>query len=118
MFGVNAGLGFAVNDVTSINIFGGYEEDLEEVGGSHSARPTDLKSGWVVGANVIWQPVRQLRMGWEVNYGEAKTHGNGGAMAHCMDPVGDGSVTLTAASCADSSTTEALNLMWHTRFFF
>ncbi len=36
-----------------------------------------FKQGWVVGANIIWQPVRQLRMGWEVN----ETHGAAGGVA-------------------------------------
>jgi hypothetical protein len=102
MFGVVAGLGFAVNDVTTVNVFGGYEEDLESVAGG-GALPGDFSHAWVVGANVIWQPVRQLRLGWEVNYGEAELHGAPGAMTDGSTSVGD---------------TEALNLMFHTRFFF
>jgi hypothetical protein len=101
MFGVNAGLGFAINDMTTANVFGGYEEDLESLGSG--ARAGDAKSGWVVGANIIWQPVRQLRMGWEVNYGEASYYNERGC-----DQTVDGCI-------AD---TEALNFMWQTRFFF
>ena len=102
MFGVVAGLGFAVNDVTTVNVFGGYEEDLESVAGG-GALPGDFSHAWVVGANIIWQPVRQLRLGWEVNYGEAELHGAAGEMTDGSTSAGD---------------TEALNLMFHTRFFF
>ncbi len=103
MWGGVAGLGFAINDATSANIFGGYEKDLESLG-SGSAQVGDFSEGWVVGANIIWQPVRQLRLGWEVNYGQASYYNE----SDCGEGEND--------DCLSDN--DALNLMFHTRFFF
>lgn len=51
--------------------------------------------------NIIWQPVKQMKMGWEVNYGEAKAWTSGDGTRN--GPFDD---------------TEALQLMWGTWFYF
>jgi hypothetical protein len=64
-FGVTAGLTFNVNDTTSINIEGGYAENLD---------PEDndllrVENVYTVHGNILWQPVKQMRLGWEVMWG-------------------------------------------------
>lgn len=57
--------------------------------------------------NIIWQPVKQMKMGWEVNYGEAKVYDGGAAAAN-----------RTAVPATDLDDTKALQLMWGTWFYF
>jgi hypothetical protein len=64
-FGVTAGLTFNVNDTTSINVEGGYAQNLD-------AEDNDLlvvDNVWTVHGNILWQPVKQMRLGWEVMWG-------------------------------------------------
>lgn len=78
-WGMHAGLGFALSETTSANIHYGYEDD------------DDNETMWTVGANIMWRPVKQMKMGWEVNYGEYE-------------------------GCCD--TDEALQINWGTWFYF
>ncbi len=91
-WGMHAGLGFSVNETTTANITFGYEEVLESAPTESAA--TDFKKAWTVGGNIIWQPVKQMKMGWEINYGgEAK-------------------------SFDKTIQTEALQAVWGTCFYF
>jgi len=91
-WGMHASLTFAVNETTSVGVFGGYEEILEAAAPTGVAA-TDYKDSWVVGGNIIWKPVKQMQMGWEINYGEAESY--------------DG-----------TTKTEALQGVWGTTFYF
>ena len=61
-WGMAAGLGFGINETTSFNVFGSYEEDLSSWTPASAFNVYD--SAWTVGANIIWQPVKQMKMGW------------------------------------------------------
>jgi hypothetical protein len=64
-FGVTAGLTFNVNDTTSINVEGGYAQNID-------AEDNDLltvDNVYTVHGNILWQPVKQMRLGWEVMWG-------------------------------------------------
>jgi len=90
-WGMHAGLGFSVSETTTANITFGYEEVLESAPTESAA--TDFKKAWTVGGNIIWQPVEQMKMGWEINYGEAE-------------------------SFDKTIQTEALQAVWGTWFYF
>ena len=61
-----AGINFSVSDSTSVNLGWGYSEALE-----NQTAGNDLESTMTIHANILWQPVRQMRLGWEVHWGEA-----------------------------------------------
>jgi hypothetical protein len=64
-FGVTAGLTFNINDTTSFNVEGGYAQNID-------AEDNDLlvvDNVATVHANILWQPVKQMRLGWEVMWG-------------------------------------------------
>ncbi|MGF7161715.1 hypothetical protein FHS85_003356 [Rhodoligotrophos appendicifer] len=76
--GIFAGLIFNVTDTTSLNFGWGWTdqkrsdfinaaEDAEFLGGNGANRNGDVMSAH---ANIIWQPVQQLRLGWEVMWGQ------------------------------------------------
>jgi len=67
--GAMVGLNFNINDTTSFNTAFGYF--------------ANHKGGWsnnqdmTVHANIMWKPVSQMKMGWEVIWGQAKRPGLG-----------------------------------------
>jgi opacity protein-like surface antigen len=64
-FGVLAGLTFNINDTTTFNVEGGYAQNID-------AEDNDLltvDNVATVHANILWQPVKQMRLGWEVMWG-------------------------------------------------
>ena len=64
-WGVTAGLTFNVNDTTSINIEGGYAQNVDA-----ADNPLLLVDNvTTVHGNILWQPVKQMRLGWEVMWG-------------------------------------------------
>ena len=64
-WGVTAGLTFNVNDTTSINIEGGYAQNVDA-----EDNPLLLVDNvTTVHGNILWQPVKQMRLGWEVMWG-------------------------------------------------
>lgn len=72
-WGIGVGLSFAINEATSFNVGWGMTEELE----SNSSRLragrrdiNDMKRSMTVHANILWQPVKQMRLGWEVMWGE------------------------------------------------
>jgi hypothetical protein len=75
------GLSFGLTETTTFNTQFGYVNALEEQdtscastnpdGETPAATSGDCKDKlWKVTANIMWQPVKQMRMGWEINYGE------------------------------------------------
>ncbi|MGF7161398.1 hypothetical protein FHS85_003033 [Rhodoligotrophos appendicifer] len=69
--GVFAGLIFNVTDTTSINLGWGYTKN-----NSNDIEKSLVENGnrylMTAHANVMWQPVEQLKLGWEVMWGERK----------------------------------------------
>jgi opacity protein-like surface antigen len=64
-FGVTAGLTFNVNDTTSINVEGGYAQNLD----ADENVLLSVDNVVTVHGNILWQPVKQMRLGWEVMWG-------------------------------------------------
>jgi opacity protein-like surface antigen len=64
-FGVTAGLTFNVNDTTSINVEGGYAQNLD----ADENVLLTVDNVVTVHGNILWQPVKQMRLGWEVMWG-------------------------------------------------
>lgn len=65
-WGILAGLSFNITDTTSFNVQYGFsrlENDFQFLEGH------DHIDVHTVHANIIWQPVRQMRLGWEVMWG-------------------------------------------------
>jgi hypothetical protein len=69
-YGVTVGLTFNVNEITSINLEGGYAENLNADDGVIPL----AESVWTVHGNLLWQPVKQVRLGWEVMWGKEDFH--------------------------------------------
>ncbi|HEX2430274.1 MAG TPA: hypothetical protein VHK03_05845 [Aestuariivirgaceae bacterium] len=69
-YGVTVGLTFNVNEITSINLEGGYAENLNA---DEGVIPL-AESVWTVHGNLLWQPVKQVRLGWEVMWGKEDFH--------------------------------------------
>lgn len=66
-YGISVGLSFNINDTTSFNVAWGWshiENELDFVEGH------DHLDVMTVHANILWQPVRQMRLGWEVMWGQ------------------------------------------------
>ncbi len=65
--GFMVGLNFNINDTTSFNTAFGYFENLNSNGGR-----TAEDQVMTVHANIMWKPVSQMKMGWEVIWGQEK----------------------------------------------
>jgi hypothetical protein len=63
--GFLVGLSFGLSDTTTFNTMFSYAENLDG-----NPRAGQLDKAYVVHANVMWQPVKQMRMGWEVVWAE------------------------------------------------
>ncbi len=68
--GFMVGLNFNINDTTSFNSAFGYFENLKHIPGGLGALSTDRVM--TVHANIMWKPVSQMKMGWEVIWGQQK----------------------------------------------
>jgi opacity protein-like surface antigen len=64
-WGVTAGLTFNVNDTTSINIEGGYAQNVD----ADENVLLLVDNVTTVHGNILWQPVKQMRLGWEAMWG-------------------------------------------------
>jgi opacity protein-like surface antigen len=104
-WGVFAGLTFNVNDTTSINLGGGWSHldndfaDLEDVDG------VDVFSAH---ANILWQPVKQMRLGWEVMWGQYDWDAGDGFDDHVCDEEG----------CTAEQKESAIRVQFGAWFFF
>ena len=56
-WGVFVGLSFNINDTTSFNVGWGFDR-------------TDVADTMTVHANILWRPVSQMQLGWEVMWGQ------------------------------------------------
>jgi hypothetical protein len=56
---IHGGINFGLSDTTSVNVAVGYAENEDTAA-----------DAFTVHANLIWSPVKQMRMGWEVFYGD------------------------------------------------
>ena len=65
-WGVAVGLSFNINDTTSFNVGWGFDRVTDSVGVLDGAE-VDVMT---VHANILWQPVSQMRLGWEVMWGQ------------------------------------------------
>jgi hypothetical protein len=63
--GFLVGLSFGLSDTTTFNALFSYASNEDG-----APRAGQLDNAWKVQANILWQPVRQMRMGWEVIYAE------------------------------------------------
>jgi hypothetical protein len=63
------GLSFGLSETTSFNALFSYVEALED-----QASDDDIETAYKVQANILWQPVKQMRMGWEVIWAETETY--------------------------------------------
>ena len=63
------GLSFGLSETTSFNALFSYVEALED-----QDEDTDIEKAYKVQANILWQPVKQMRMGWEVIWAETETY--------------------------------------------
>ena len=64
-WGVTAGLTFSINDTTSFNVEGGYAQNVD----ADENVLLLVDNVATVHANILWQPVKQMRLGWEVMWG-------------------------------------------------
>jgi hypothetical protein len=71
--GFSIGLSFNINDTTTFNTAFGYFNNLNSVNDAGGA----AKRVMTVHANILWRPVSQMQMGWEVMWGEEKFVGGG-----------------------------------------
>ncbi len=62
------GLSFGLSETTSFNALFSYVEAL-----GNQDEATDIEKAYKVQANILWQPVKQMRMGWEVIWAETET---------------------------------------------
>jgi hypothetical protein len=68
---LQGGLSFGINETTTFNVGAGYEEYLG------SLETNWVESAVTVHANIMWQPVKQMKLGWEVMWGEINYAGEG-----------------------------------------
>ena len=74
MWGAQVGVSLSVSETTTVNAEFGYADQVEKagniVGGCAATRSsacvTDVMT---VHANIMWRPVKQMRLGWEVQWG-------------------------------------------------
>jgi len=64
-WGITAGLTYKVNEITAINIAGGYAQNID----AEDNPLLIVDNVWTVHGNILWQPVKQMRLGWEVMWG-------------------------------------------------
>jgi opacity protein-like surface antigen len=66
-YGVVVGLSFNINDTTSFNVEWGWSHIENELDAFEGIDSVDVMT---VHANILWQPVSQMRLGWEVMWGQ------------------------------------------------
>jgi hypothetical protein len=115
-FGVTAGLTVPINDTTTFNIEGGYAQNVD------ADQNVLLTVDNVVTAhpNILWQPVKQIRLGWEEMWGRNEYVEK---FKIDDDVTGDEDVKICAVpkddnkdKCVDDS--DAFRFQFGTWFFF
>lgn len=68
-YGVGGGFIFNVSDTTTVNVGGGWSriENSLNVAPINNMKHVDV---FTAHGNVLWQPVKQMRLGWEVMWGK------------------------------------------------
>ena len=78
MWGANVGVSLNVSEATTVNASFGYTDQKEKASNVITAKGTScagLRSGacvtdvMTIHANVLWRPVKQMRLGWKVEWG-------------------------------------------------
>ena len=78
MWGANIGVSMSVSEATTFNAEFGYSDQKESLGSTGgtgcAAAATSSSAGCVTDvmtahANIMWRPVKQMRLGWEVQWG-------------------------------------------------
>jgi hypothetical protein len=64
-WGITGGLTFNVNDTTSINLEAGYAKNID----ADQNELLTVDNVVTAHGNILWQPVKQLRLGWEAMWG-------------------------------------------------
>ncbi|MFO1091577.1 MAG: hypothetical protein U1E46_18530 [Hyphomicrobiales bacterium] len=62
---IQGGLSFGINEATTFNVGAGYEDYLGNLGEQNW-----IQDAVTVHANIMWQPVKQLKLGWEAMWGQ------------------------------------------------
>jgi hypothetical protein len=81
-WGITGGLTLNVNDPTSINLEAGYAQNLD----ADENALLNVDNVVTVHGNILWQPVKQMRLGWEAMWGRNELVDNR------IDVVEDGEV--------------------------
>jgi len=74
MWGANIGASASISEATTVNAAFGYTDQHEKQSNVASACAGTLSSACVddvmtIHANIMWRPVKQMRLGWEVEWG-------------------------------------------------
>jgi hypothetical protein len=64
-WGITGGLTFNVNDTTSINLEAGYAKNID----ADQNELLTVDNVVTAHGNILWQPVKQMRLGWEAMWG-------------------------------------------------
>ena len=65
MWGALVGVSMNVSEATTVNAQFGYSDNLE----SAATTVTNVDDTMTIYANILWRPVKQMRLGWEVEWG-------------------------------------------------
>jgi len=68
-YGAFAGVSFNLSDTTSLNLQGGWSRLDNGIKGSQ-AETIKRVDVYTAHGNILWQPVKQMRLGWEVMWGQ------------------------------------------------
>ncbi len=77
-WGANVGVSVNVSEATTVNAAFGYTDQKESVGSTGGAGCAVAATGrnascvddvMTIHANILWRPVKQMRLGWEVEWG-------------------------------------------------
>jgi hypothetical protein len=63
--GFLVGLSFGLSETTTFNAVFSYAENLDG-----NPQAGQLEAAYKVSANILWRPVKQMRMGWEITWAE------------------------------------------------
>ncbi|MFO1090608.1 MAG: hypothetical protein U1E46_13630 [Hyphomicrobiales bacterium] len=108
---IQSGLSVGITQTTSFNLGAGFEEylgALADEGWIHSAA--------TVHANILWQPVSQLKLGWEVMWGEINYANRGICLDSTAVLTNAGSSTVDYGGC--KSTLDDVRFQFGAWFYF
>lgn len=116
-WGAQAGLSFSVTDTTSFNVQYGFvrtENDLNSGNFGGNFDPADEIDVHTLHANILWRPVQQMQLGWEVMWGQYDVGGGDRDIDFGPDPIaGDDRIVRRGTQSDD-----ALRAQFGAWFFF